>query len=98
MSTPELFEHPLADELLAYQRMQDELEREHYGRWVIINGSDRVGEDDGSYQDAAAAAQELGLDVLVLQSHINLIGTFNFRYCLISLATEKLPVARSVGI
>ena len=64
MSTPELFEHPLADELLAYQRMQDHLEREHYGRWVIIHGSDRVGEDYDSYQDAAAAAKEFGLDVL----------------------------------
>ncbi len=64
MSTPELFEHPLADELLAYQRMQDKLEREHYGRWVIINGSDKVGEDYESYQDATVAAKEFGLDVL----------------------------------
>ena len=50
--------------MMAYERMQNELEREHDGRWVIIQGSDRVGEDYGSYQDAAAAAQELGLDVL----------------------------------
>ena len=64
MSAPELFEHPLADEMMAYERMQNELEREHDGRWVIIHGSDRVGEDYESYQDAAAAARELGLDIL----------------------------------
>ena len=64
MSTPELFEHPLAEELLAYQRMQDDLEREHYGRWVIIHGSDRVGEDYASYEEAVDGARELGLDVL----------------------------------
>ena len=64
MSTPELFEHPLADELLAYQRMQDDLEREHNGRWVIIYGSDRVGEDYRTYEDATDAAQKFGMDVL----------------------------------
>ena len=64
MTPSELFEHPLADEVLAYQGMQDDLEREHYGRWVIIHGSDMVGEDYESYQEAAAAARELGLDVL----------------------------------
>ena len=37
MTPSELFEHPLADEVLAYQGMQDDLEREHYGRWVIIH-------------------------------------------------------------
>jgi hypothetical protein len=50
--------------MMAYERMQNELEREHDGRWVIIHGSDRVGDDYESYQDAAAAARELGLDIL----------------------------------
>ena len=64
MAPSELFEHPLADEIMAYQRMQSVLEREHYGRWVIIQNSDRVGEDYESYEEAAAAAKEFGLDVL----------------------------------
>ena len=64
MTPSELFEHPLADEILAYQRMQDDLEREHYGRWVIIHGSDRVGDDYASYEEAVDGARELGLDVL----------------------------------
>ena len=64
MATSELFEHPLSGEIMAYQRMQDDLEREHYGRWVIVHGSEKAGEDYESYLDAEAAALEMGLDVL----------------------------------
>ena len=64
MATSDLFRHPLADQILAYQRMQKQLERDHDGRWVIIHGSDRVGLDYESYGEAEAAARELGLDVL----------------------------------
>lgn len=64
MSASELFEHPLTEEILAYQRMQKQLEREHYGRWIIIHASEKTGKDYGSYSEAASAAQELGLDVL----------------------------------
>ena len=64
MATSDLFEHPLADQILAYHRIQDDLEREHYGRWVIIHGKDRVGDDYGSYEEATGAAQELGLNIL----------------------------------
>ena len=64
MSPSELFEHPLAEELMAYHRMQDDLEREFFGRWVIIHDSKKTGKDYDSYRDAEAAAKELGLDVL----------------------------------
>ena len=64
MATSELFKHPLADEIMAYQRMQADLEREFYGRWVIIHDSKRNGEDYDSYHEAEAAARELGLNVL----------------------------------
>ena len=64
MAASEIFEHPLAEEILAYQRMQDQLERDHPGRWVIIHDSRKRGGDYGSYIEAKAAAQELGLDVL----------------------------------
>ena len=64
MATSELFEHPLANEILAYQRMQDDLEREFHGRWVIIHDSQKTAGDYGSYSEAEAAARELGLDVL----------------------------------
>ena len=64
MASSELFEHPLADEIMAYQRMQDDLEQEHYGRWVIIHDSKKTGDDYGSFREAEAAARELGLDVL----------------------------------
>ncbi len=65
MAASEIFEHPLAEEILAYQGMQDQLERDHPGRWVIIHDSQKRGLDYGSYSEAEAAARELGLDVLV---------------------------------
>lgn len=64
MAVSEIFEHPLAEEILAYQQMQGQLERDHPGRWVIIHDSRKRGEDYGSYSEAKAAARELGLDVL----------------------------------
>ena len=64
MATPELFEHPLADEIMAYEQMQNDLERDFHGRWVILHGSKKIGEDYGSYREAEAAARDLGLDVL----------------------------------
>ncbi len=64
MATPELFEHPLADEIMAYQEMRAELEREFYGRWVIIPESQKTGGDYDCYSNAKAASRGLGLDVL----------------------------------
>ncbi len=64
MASSELFEHPLADEVVAYQDMQHELERDFSGRWVIVHDSRKKGEDYESFKGAKAAAQEMGLDVL----------------------------------
>ena len=64
MASPELFEHPLADEIMAYHRMQGDLERTHFGRWVIIHNSKKAGEDYDSYLAAETAARDLDLDVL----------------------------------
>ena len=60
----ELIDHPLFKEALAYQGMKEELERHHRGCWVIVHGGERVGVTYESYDEAAQAAQELGLDVL----------------------------------
>jgi hypothetical protein len=64
MATSELFDHPLANQVMAYQQMQEDLERNHFGRWVIIYESKLVGDDYESYKDAEVATQEMGLDVL----------------------------------
>ena len=64
MVAPEIFQHPLANQVMAYQRMQDDLERDHFGRWVIIHQSEKVGEDYVSYAEAQEAALNMGLDVL----------------------------------
>ena len=64
MASSELFEHPLADEILAYHRMQRDLERAHFGRWVIIHNSKKAGESYNSYHEAEAAARDMGLDIL----------------------------------
>ena len=56
MATSELFEHPLAGEIMAYQRMQDDLERDFHGRWVIIHGEKMAGEGYESYEEAESAA------------------------------------------
>ena len=64
MASSELFEHPLTNQVLAYQQMQEDLERDHYGQWVIIHDSRMVGEGYESYEDARVAAHGMGLDVL----------------------------------
>ena len=84
MATSELFEHPLSGEIMAYQRMQDDLEREFFGRWVIIHDSEKTGGDYESYREAEAAARELGLDVLACSHPAGWCGL------------RRFPVARRV--
>ena len=55
------FEHPLLDQVSAYEEMRGELERDYPGRWVIISESKLVG-DYGSFQEADEAATEMGLN------------------------------------
>ena len=59
----ETFEHPRMREIMAYQTMREGLESRYLGRWVIISGSQLVG-DYGSYHEAADAAKQENLDVL----------------------------------
>ena len=53
------FEHPLLDQVSAYEEMREQLEREFPGRWVIISESKLVG-DYGSFQEADEAATRRG--------------------------------------
>ena len=48
------FKHPLLDQVRAYALMQEDLERKHHGRWVIISGGQLRG-DYKTYREAAAA-------------------------------------------
>ena len=53
-------EHPLIDQMMAYEEMRQELEANYFGRWVVIYDGRLVG-DYGTFQDARAAAKERGL-------------------------------------
>ncbi len=55
-------EHPLLDQMEVYDEMREELERKYFGRWVIIDGGQLVG-DYETFHDAEADAQERGLNV-----------------------------------
>lgn len=57
-------EHPILDQTMNYLRMEEDLKRDHLGRWVIFHGSKLVGEDYDSYDDACEAARQMALDPL----------------------------------
>ena len=81
MATPEIFQHPLIDQMLAYQDLRDELERDNFGKWVIIHDSELAGICE-SYEKATAIAREQGLNVLD---------------CLIRQVGVEVPVILSYG-
>ena len=64
MAITERLKHPTIDQLTAYYRMREKLERDHPGRWVIVHDSKLVGADYASYDEAAEAARQMGLDAL----------------------------------
>ena len=68
----DLSQFPIVGEAEAYDRMKADLEREYNGRWVIIAGGEKAGGDYDSYDDAAAAAHVMGLDVHA--SYIRQVG------------------------
>ena len=45
----------LDEEIAAYDRMRDDLEREHFGRWVVVR-DERLFNAFDDFQDAADAA------------------------------------------
>ncbi len=69
---PDFSQFPIVGEADAYDRMKADLEREYNGRWVIISGGEKAGDDYDSYDDAAAAAHAMGLDVHA--SYIRQVG------------------------
>ena len=54
-------EHPLLDQLKAYEAMKDSLEREHFGRWVVIHNGLLKGDYD-SYESAEAAVDVMDIN------------------------------------
>ncbi len=54
-------QHPILEELGAYHRMKEELERHYHGRWVVIDGGRLVG-DFATYEEADGFVMGEGLD------------------------------------
>ena len=61
MTNTARLQHPLLDQVSAYEATREDLEREYPGRWVIISMSKMVG-DYGSFQEADEAATRMGLN------------------------------------
>lgn len=59
----EMVQYPLETELIAYQDLKEELERDHYGEWVVIKDSEIVGFAE-SYEDADKLTSSQGLNIL----------------------------------
>ena len=55
-------EHPLIDHMMMYEEMRQELESNCFGKWVIIDDGEIVGEYE-TFHEAESAAQERGLNV-----------------------------------
>ena len=56
-------EHPMLDQMDAYEEMRDELESKYFGRWVIVDGGQLVG-NYGTFDEARADARGKGLNPL----------------------------------
>ena len=56
-------EHPLIDQMKAYEAMRQEIENKFFGRWVIIDAGDLVGDYD-TFDEARADARKKGLNPL----------------------------------
>ena len=56
-------EHPLLDQLQTYQDMKEELERDYFGRWIIIHQG-RVEGDYESFNSAEEARRNLGIPIM----------------------------------
>ena len=46
----------LSEEIAAYERMQDTLETDHFGEWVVVHDGELIGAYS-VFQDAALAAR-----------------------------------------
>ena len=64
-------EHPLLDQIQAYQDMKEELERDYFGRWIIIHQG-RVQGDYESFDHAEEARKQLSFPIM--ECLIKLVG------------------------
>ena len=55
-------EHPLLDQIQAYQDMKKELERDYFGRWIIIHQGLVQGDYD-SFDNAEEARREMDIKI-----------------------------------
>ena len=60
METVEWLTSPVLDAAMTYHRMEKELELEYKGQWVIIHGSQHIGEGFDSFHSTFSAAEEMG--------------------------------------
>lgn len=56
-------EHPLIDQMDAYDEMREELESNYFGKWVVIDDGRLVGVYD-TFHEGEADAQNHGLNVM----------------------------------
>lgn len=56
-------EHPLLDQIQAYRDMKEQLERDYFGRWIIIHQGQVQGNYD-SFDDAEVARKKLGIPIM----------------------------------
>ena len=61
MEVLNLYDYPRFVNAFAYDEMKEELEREHWGKWVVIDDSKLFGVYE-NYEDADEAARAAGLD------------------------------------
>ena len=63
MEVLNLYDYPRFVNAFAYDEMKEELEREHWGKWVVICNLELLGAY-GSLDEAQQAAKEAGFDFL----------------------------------
>ena len=56
-------EHPLLDQIQEYEDRKEELERDYFGRWVIIHRGQVQGDYD-SFDSAEEARKKLGIPIM----------------------------------
>lgn len=54
--------HPLLDQIQAYEDMKEELEHHHFGRWVIIHKGQLQGAYD-TFDNAEEARRQMGIKI-----------------------------------
>ena len=64
-------EHPLLDQIQAYEDRKEELERDYCGRWIIIHRGKVQGDYD-SFDSAEEARKEL--DIPIMECLTKLVG------------------------